>query len=742
MSELVRGDAADLSAVRRRRARRDSTRILLTIAFRNLVASPVRTLILGAIILVGSLIVVVGTSVLDAIDRGVRTSIQGSLGGHVQIYDGRSEDQLAIYGDMTGYSRLEPIEDFARLKEVVGKVENVKQVVPMGIDQAMVATGNSFDMAVERLRDDARRLEAGEGGPELLAAYGKHKAHVRRMTELLSEQLTEARVVAELKGKEFEERRKERVDLDRATSPAFWDGFDRDRLGSLEFLENRVAPLVLDGGFTFLTYVGTDTEAFFEAFSLAQVAKGEKIPAGQRGILVGEQWAEQWLKLRNARRLDLLKDMRDRRGKSIAEDEELQRWVRENGSGLREIMLQLDPVEVPRVEAALREGLHAAPGEDLEALLRKLFATTDQDLDEKYALFYRVVAPRIRLYTVNVGDVVTIKAPSKSGYFSSVNVKVYGFLSFKGVEKSSIAGMMSVLDIQSFRDLYGYLTPEKRAEIESIKARLGARDVAREDAEATLFGGGGQLEGQARAGAIDDDALVVDRPQGAAEAEGKPYTREEAEAGVALNAAVILHDPKKIPETMAAIRAALDQAGLGYHEVKDDKGEVVEKGGMKIIDWQTASGFVGQFVTLIRIVLFTALLIFFAVALVIINNAMVMATLQRVKEIGTLRAIGTQRRFVVMMLLVEIATVGMVFGLAGAVLGGGVVGLIRMAGGIAATNDMLYFLYAGPALLPHLGAPAVITSLIIVLLVSILSALYPAVLAMRVTPVEAMATED
>jgi len=98
--------------------RRDAVRILLRIAFRNLLASPVRTAILGRSSWSVAHRVVV-TSMLDAIDTGVRTSIQGSLGGHLQIYDGRSEDQLALYGDMTGYSRLEPIEDFARLKEVV-----------------------------------------------------------------------------------------------------------------------------------------------------------------------------------------------------------------------------------------------------------------------------------------------------------------------------------------------------------------------------------------------------------------------------------------------------------------------------------------------------------------------------------------------------------------------------------------------------------------------------------------------
>jgi len=161
-----------------------------------------------------------------------------------------------------------------------------------------------------------------------------------------------------------------------------------------------------------------------------------------------------------------------------------------------------------------------------------------------------------------------------------------------------------------------------------------------------------------------------------------------------------------------------------------------------VVDWQEAAGLVGQFVTLLRVVLFTAVLIFFAIALVIINNAMVMATLQRVKEIGTMRALGTQRRFVVAMLLVEIAAVGILFGLAGAVLGAGVVGLIRAAGGIPAATNFLYFVFSGPALFPRLGAMPVGVSLAIVLLVAILSALYPAMIAMRVTPVEAMSSED
>jgi ABC-type antimicrobial peptide transport system permease subunit len=71
-----------------------------------------------------------------------------------------------------------------------------------------------------------------------------------------------------------------------------------------------------------------------------------------------------------------------------------------------------------------------------------------------------------------------------------------------------------------------------------------------------------------------------------------------------------------------------------------------------------------------------------------------------------------------------------------------VVRTIRALGGFPAVNDLLYFVFSGPALLPRLGTASVVTSVVIVLVVAILSAVYPALLAVRVTPVEAMATED
>jgi ABC-type lipoprotein release transport system permease subunit len=162
---------------------------------------------------------------------------------------------------------------------------------------------------------------------------------------------------------------------------------------------------------------------------------------------------------------------------------------------------------------------------------------------------------------------------------------------------------------------------------------------------------------------------------------------------------------------------------------------------LKAITWQKAAGLIGQFATLMRVVLFTAVLIIFVVALVIINNALVMATLERVREIGTLRAVGAQRRFILAMLVLESVAVGLVFGALGTAVGAGLIAVLRKVG-IAAGNDVLMFFFSGPRLYPLLASHNLVLALGIVLVVSIVSSVYPAWIAMRISPREAMQSEE
>ncbi len=724
------------------RSKIGATGVLLQIAFRNLFASKAKSLIVGGIILVGSMIAVVGSSIVDSIDSGMRGSVQGSLGGQLQVYSARSKDDLALYGKMGGESsQLEPIEEFAALKRALAPIANVKDVVPMGLDMAMVNSGNELDQALEKLRADVRGMGPGPvppgplrlmsqrgqtgGDPSLAARYEAHKAHVRRMATLLQRELQEAGSITD--AEYLKERAQDHADLARAASDAFWAAFDADPLGNLEFLENRIAPQSLSNAFMMIRYVGTDLESYSRAFDRMHVVEGTAVPKGQRGILVGKLFAEDWLKVKAARLLDRVKEARVGRGRRIARDVELQRWLKEARGQTREILLKLDPLRAEEATAKLQRALGSKETE-LQALLVELFTCDDSTFDRHHAIFYESVAPLLQLYSVRVGDVITLKAASKSGYMNSVNLKVYGFVEWRGLEKSTAAGYLSILDIVSWRGLYGYMTSEKAAEIRAIKMDVGVRDVTRENAEAELFGGGrAPVADGVRPGRIEAPTFAgASQRKAEAELLGRGTTQEEIDGGVALNAALVLRDPARASETMRDVKAALAAAHMD----------------MKVVTWQEAAGALGQFVSLARIILYTAVFFIFLVALVVINNATVMATLQRVKSIGTLRAIGAQKRFVVAMLLVETGAVGLAFGAAGALLGAGTVQLIRMAGGIPATNDQMFFFFSGPSLVPHLGTVSLAVSLGVVLVVSVLSGLYPAIIATRITPLEAMQSED
>jgi ABC-type lipoprotein release transport system permease subunit len=192
-----------------------------------------------------------------------------------------------------------------------------------------------------------------------------------------------------------------------------------------------------------------------------------------------------------------------------------------------------------------------------------------------------------------------------------------------------------------------------------------------------------------------------------------------------LSAAIILKNPSQLDQTLRELERS--------EELKDQK--------LRVVSWQKAAGMVGQFAMLMKAVLFLIITIMFTVVLAIINNAVMMATLQRVREVGTMRAIGAQRSFILSMILVETVVLGLVFGGLGALAGSGFISYLGNVG-IPATSEELYFFFSGPRLLPSLSPGNLIIAFVLVVLVSLFSTFYPAFLATRVSPVTAMQTDE
>jgi len=698
-------------------------RLLLQVAFRNLFTSKINLLI-GGIIFLGTLLVVVGGALLDSMDSAMSRSIIGSVAGHIQVYSDESKDELGLFGNMGGEPDLAAVDDFSRIKPVLEKHPNVKTVVPMGTSGALITSGNTVDLTLARLRDLYKKRAEGGETPSLRENIDSLKAHVRQMVALMEEELAKSRELLSDSARTPEEREA----VARARSEAFWSGFEQDPFGSLEFLENRIAPQIPDGDMLYIRYAGTDLNNFQSTFDRMEVVDGQPVPHGQRGMLLSKFFYEEYLKLKSARRLDLIKQERELNKKTIATDPQLQRWVKENQTQTREIVFQLDPIKTRLAVERLQKVLGSQETK-LDSLLSAFLTTDDANFDARYAQFYAELAPLLELYRLRLGDSLTISALTRSGYVQSVNVRVYGTYQFKGLEKSALAGALNLMDLMSFRDLYGYLTADKKAELIELQKQSGVKAVARENAEDALFGedSGNTLVADATPGLINDQ----DSLSGAMDSLRRDdlvkrvYSQSEIEQGVVLSSAIILKDPEKLQQTIAELKQSAQDAGLK----------------LRVVSWQQAAGIIGQFVLMAKLVLYAAVFIIFVVVLVIINNAMMMATLQRVREVGTMRAIGAQRSFVLGMVLVETLLLGLVFGAGGALVGSGVMAALGSAG-IPAGNEALYFFFSGPRLYPSLSAGNLIAAFIIVMVVSAISTLYPAFLATRVSPLQAMQTDE
>src|SRR5688500_17931940 len=205
----------------------DTVAILSRMALRNILASRWKTLIVGGIIMGGAFLVVVGTSLLDSLDRSMSQSIIGSVAGHVQVYSAKSKDELTVMGSMdTERAATDPRHDLAKVRDTLMQLPNVKAVVPMGINGAIVTSGNTIDIELAKLRDIVRKRQAGDATEATQAAYNAQKQHVRQIVQVLAQDVNNIKILQDDSALPAEDEEAVR----RAASDTFWNEFDAQPL--------------------------------------------------------------------------------------------------------------------------------------------------------------------------------------------------------------------------------------------------------------------------------------------------------------------------------------------------------------------------------------------------------------------------------------------------------------------------------------------------------------------------------
>jgi putative ABC transport system permease protein len=128
------------------------------------------------------------------------------------------------------------------------------------------------------------------------------------------------------------------------------------------------------------------------------------------------------------------------------------------------------------------------------------------------------------------------------------------------------------------------------------------------------------------------------------------------------------------------------------------------------------------------------MLILFAIVAISIINTMTMAVFERIREIGTLRAIGAGRSTVIFLFILEALFICLIGAILGCLVGSIVVGYLGKVG-ISFTPPTVQ--RAG-LIFPVIHMDFLLFTFLFSLAVGIISSIYPAFLASKITPIEAI----
>ncbi|MBI4406236.1 MAG: hypothetical protein HY537_18900, partial [Deltaproteobacteria bacterium] len=329
--------------------------LILKIALRNILGHRLKTLVTGAIIVFGTFLIIVGNAFVDAVSSGMKNSLINSIVGDFQIYSESAKEKLSIYGTLDGaMPDVGHVNNFKNIRDqLLNRIDNIKAIIPMGTNFSIINPGNILDIKLEQLRSFYKK-QTDE------SKLGPLKSHVRTIVEDINQaykQNVEGVFSVDTAYADFniwgEAAPK---NLSKALSLDFWHNFDSHHEERIEFLANKIAPLIFDDTMLPLSYLGTVPALFRDSFSLFEVVKGKMIPEGKRGYLFNDFLFETVNKHRVAKRLDDIKKQIEKNHYRISSDKSLAEKIKVNVAQAAEIYHQLDPVQTAQLLPKLRKG--------------------------------------------------------------------------------------------------------------------------------------------------------------------------------------------------------------------------------------------------------------------------------------------------------------------------------------------------------------------------------------------------
>lgn len=300
---------------------------------------------------------------------------------------------------------------------------------------------------------------------------------------------------------------------------------------------------------------------------------------------------------------------------------------------------------------------------------------------------------------------------STSNTTVDIRVPVAGVMKYKALNK--IWGNYCIVDIESFREAHNYVTgADSTVEISGEQKKLLESDELDQ-----LFASGDLIDNSE----VTGNSISLQQVQAETRKEAKQYNAD----GGSYNLAFVKVNSGISPEQ------ALKQLNDSFQ-----KNHI----SARAVSWKAAVGTLGSMAGLIKTALNIFIMFIFFVAIIVIMNTLSMAAVERVSELGMMRAIGARKGFLRRMFIYETGTLAFFFGGLGIIIGIIIIYLLN-ALGISTTNEMLQLVYGGDKLNPLFTSGDLILGIFELVIVTILSVIYPLRVVGKIEPLDAITRE-
>ncbi|MEJ5363292.1 MAG: FtsX-like permease family protein, partial [Spirochaetota bacterium] len=160
---------------------------------------------------------------------------------------------------------------------------------------------------------------------------------------------------------------------------------------------------------------------------------------------------------------------------------------------------------------------------------------------------------------------------------------------------------------------------------------------------------------------------------------------------------------------------------------------------LEVLTWKQMAPNIVQAIKLFDTMMYVFLAIIFISIIFTIANTMIMAIMERYREIGIMKSIGTQPSWIAAIVILEACGLGVLGVVAGIVITYLLVAITGTTGiNFAFYSESMRVWGTGTTIYPFLTATNSIMATVIVLLNTIVASLYPAYKAAKIKPIDAL----